>query len=58
MTETQRTVLIYGLLLLFGVAVAIVGLRVGPAMDHTTISKACMEAVGRSDLAIMRIACK
>ena len=58
MTETRRAVLIYGLILLFGVAVALLGLRIGPAMDHTTISKACMEAIGRNDAAVIQIACK
>lgn len=58
MTETQRAVLIYGLLVLFGVVVAVIGFRVGHAIDSNNLSKACMEAVGRSDLAVMRIACK
>ena len=58
MTTTQRAVLIYGLLILFGVVVAIVGLRVGHAVDQTSISKACMEAIGRGDTAVIRIACK
>jgi hypothetical protein len=58
MTVTQRAVLIYGLILLFGVAVTLVGFRVGHAVDQTSISRACMEAIGRGDLAVMRIACK
>ena len=58
MTVTLRAALIYGLILLFGVVVALIGFRVGPAFDHTTISKACMEAVGRGDTTVMQIACK